>query len=134
MIAEPVKDVAGAHERRRRRSDDPITALHYQLAHARSIARLDAVVLVDDRGCLIAGAGAWPVCEELAAFAPLFADASVVTSGVVGGRLAALEGEVSVRPLSLDGAEALLCTRGAERPEDDLLRRAADGCRRILVG
>jgi hypothetical protein len=37
-------------DRRRRRSDDPITALHYQLAHTRSEARLDAVVLVDDAG------------------------------------------------------------------------------------
>ena len=121
-------------ERRRRRSDDPITALHYQLSHTRSEARLEAVVLVDDTGCLVAGAGAWPICEELAAFAPLLADRQSVTSAVVGGRLAAIEPEVFVRPLSLDGCEALLCGRGGDPARADLIARAADGCRRILAG
>ncbi len=56
-------------DRRRRRSEDPITALHYQLSFARAEAELEALVLVDDSGCLVAGAGAWPLCEELAAYA-----------------------------------------------------------------
>src|SRR5262245_44971287 len=60
-------------ERRRRRSDDPITALHYQLSSVRAEAQLAALVLIDEGGCLIAGAGAWPLCEELAAYAPLLA-------------------------------------------------------------
>jgi len=123
-----------SNERRRRRSDDPITALHYQLSHTRSEAQLEAVVLVDDTGCLVAGAGAWPVCEELAAFAPLLADRRAVTSAVVGGRLAAIEAEVFVRPLSFDGLEVLLCGRGGDAIRPELLTRAADGCRRILAG
>ncbi|HVY47147.1 MAG TPA: hypothetical protein VHB21_14770, partial [Minicystis sp.] len=77
-------------ERRRRRSHDPVTALHYQLAFTRSEAGLDAVVLVDESGCLVAGAGAWPACEELAAYAPLLARPADVQSVVVGSRLAAL--------------------------------------------
>jgi hypothetical protein len=121
-------------ERRRRRSDDPITALHYQLSHTRTEAQLDAVVLVDDAGCLIAGAGAWPLCEELAAFAPLLACPGAVNNAVVGTRIAAIEPEVIVRSLSLDGCEALLCCKGEGRGRADLMAQAADGCRRILAG
>ncbi len=121
-------------ERRRRRSDDPITALHYQLAHTRSLAGFDAVVLVDDTGCLVAGAGAWPICEELAAFAPLLADGAAVVSATVGGRLAAIEPEVVVRSLSVDGGQALLAARGAQGAPSHLVTRAVDGCRRILAG
>jgi hypothetical protein len=119
-------------DRRRRRSDDTITALHYQLAYTRAEARMEACVLVDDAGCLVAGAGAWPVCEELAAFAPLLADRRRVSSVIVGGRLAAMEADVVVQPVSIDGAEVLLCSKGGgARPEQ--LARAADGCRRILA-
>jgi hypothetical protein len=121
-------------ERRRRRSDDPITALHYQLSHTRSQGRLEAVVLVDDTGCLVAGAGAWPVCEELAAFAPLLADPQGAAGTCVETWLAAIGPEVFVRPLSLDGCEALLCGRGSDPAPADLIARTADGCRRILLG
>ena len=121
-------------DRRRRRSEDPITALHYQLSHTRGQAQLEAVVLVDDSGCLVAGAGAWPLCEELAAYAPLLADPRAVTADGLGTRLAAIGPEVFVRALSLDGCEALLCGRGAGPASADLIARAADGCRRILMG
>jgi hypothetical protein len=125
--------ISPAAERRRRRSDDPITALHYQLSHTRSAGRLEAVVLVDDSGCLVAGAGAWPLCEELAAFAPLFADRRAAGNAVVGSRLAALEAGVFVRPLSLAGGSALLCGRGGDGAHADLIVQALDGCRRILM-
>ena len=121
-------------DRRRRRSADPITALHYQLSHTRAEAGLDAVVLVDETGCLVAGAGAWPACEELAAFAPLLAHRGAIGSAVVGSRIAALEPETEVRTLDIDGAEAVLCGRGGDASRVALIARAADGCRRILVG
>jgi hypothetical protein len=128
----PLHDASA--ERRRRRSDDPVTALHYQLSHTRGQARLDAVVLVDDTGCLVAGAGAWPLCEELAAFAPLLADPRAVKSDGVGSLLSSIGSEVLVRPVPLDGCEALLCGRGGSGESADLMDRAADGCRRILMG
>jgi hypothetical protein len=121
-----------SHDRRSRRSDDPITALHYQLAHARTEGGLEAVVLVDDTGCLVAGAGAWPACEELAAFAPLLAHPAAVTSAAVSGRLATIEADVRVQQVSLDGCQALLCARGAGGAKPEVMARAADGCRRIL--
>src|SRR5215471_19309761 len=118
-------------ERRRRRSDDTVTALHYQLSTSRTEGHLDAVVLVDGTGCLVAGAGAWPVCEELAAYAPLLANPSDVGNAVVGSRIARLKPHVDVMRVSIDGAEALLCgCGGLDRRRS--MTRAAEGCRRIL--
>ena len=118
-------------ERRRRRSDDTVTALHYQLSSMRAQAHLDAVVLVDDTGCLVAGAGAWPVCEELAAYAPLLVNPGAIGNDVVGSRIARLRPHVVVLRVVADGAEALLCgCGGLDRAPS--MERAAEGCRRIL--
>ncbi|KYF47272.1 hypothetical protein BE08_20155 [Sorangium cellulosum] len=121
-----------ASERRRRRSDDPITALHYQLSTTRSEANLDVVVLVDGSGCLVAGAGAWPACEELAAYAPLLANPDAVQSAAVGSRIAALTAEVEVQSLTVEGGEVLLCGRGGTAARGASIARAAAGCLRIL--
>ncbi|HSN98179.1 MAG TPA: hypothetical protein VLS89_07770 [Candidatus Nanopelagicales bacterium] len=123
---------SGFSDRRRRRSEDPITALHYQLATTRAEARLDAVVLVDDSGCLVAGAGAWPACEELAAYAPLLANPAAIASVSVGTRIAALSADVEVQSFDVDGVEVLLCGRGGSDIRADLMARAAAGCLRIL--
>lgn len=119
-------------ERRRRRSDDPITALHYQLAATRWEASLDALVLVDDSGCLVAGVGAWPVCEELAAFAPLLARPTAIRDAGLGSRLAALSSHVELYELAIDGGTVLLCGRGGNEKRGSSIARAAAGCRRIL--
>jgi hypothetical protein len=120
-------------ERRTRRSEDIITALHYQLATTRRQAALEAVVLVDDSGCLVAGAGAWPVCEELAAYAPLLAHPWEIGNPVVGSRVARLRPDVEVHALDIDGCEVLLCGRGGTAARRDSIERAAAGCRRILA-
>ena len=44
-------------DRRRQRSDDPLVALHYQLANVRREAELEAIVVADDSGVVVAGAG-----------------------------------------------------------------------------
>lgn len=123
-------------ERRLRRSDDAVTALHHQLASARMQARLQAVVLVDPSGCLVAGAGAWPICEELAAYAPLLRRPTDVVSREVGGRVAALARETASVAFRVDGVEVLLCGRGDRAHEggEHALRLAAEGCGRILAG
>jgi hypothetical protein len=127
------KNAASVPERRRRRSSDIITALHYQLSSTRAEAKLEAVVLVDDSGCLVAGAGAWPVCEELAAYAPLLAHTSAVRNATVGSRIAALSTAVEVQSLFIDGGEALICGRGGpDETRRASLAHAAAGCRRIL--
>lgn len=119
-------------ERRRRRSEDPVTALHYQLSTTRAEANLDVVVLVDNSGCLVAGAGAWPACEELAAYAPLLANPDAVQSAAVGSRIATLTSEVEVQSLSVEGGEVLLCGRGGTTERGASIARAAAGCLRIL--
>ena len=122
----------GGAERRRKRSDDPVTALHYQLAAVRREAELDAVVLADASGCLVAGAGAWPACEELAAYAPLLATPRRSVRRTVSARLSALEPEVDSLVFELLGSEVLLSCRGGAGTRQEALARAAAGIKRIL--
>ena len=63
-------------ERRKQRSADPLVALHYQLAQSRSRSAVEAIVLADTSGVVVAGAGSWVICEELAAYAPLFSQSN----------------------------------------------------------
>ncbi len=121
-------------EKRKQRSTDPIIALHYQLQTVRAEARLDALVLVDDAGCLVAGAGSWPVCEELAAFAPFLADATMARSPHLASETAKLARQTHVQPMSVDGIDVLLCAKGGKgRDVPVQVRRAAHGCQRILT-
>jgi hypothetical protein len=120
-------------DRRRRRSDDTITALHYQLAAARHDGDLEALVLVDATGCLVAGAGAWPACEELAAYAPLLSDPAALDNPRVAERLASISTGTIVEQMRVDGSEVLLCGRARRGwPSREPLHRAAEGCLRIL--
>ena len=64
-------------ERRRRRSSDAKMALTYQLAHVRREACLDAIVLADKDGLVVAEAGDVELCESLAAVAPLLSRGSL---------------------------------------------------------
>ncbi|MFO0548028.1 MAG: hypothetical protein U0271_06555 [Polyangiaceae bacterium] len=128
----PVHHDRHAADRRKRRSADPITALHYQLAAIRREARFDALVLVDETGCMVAGAGAWPVCEELAAYAPLLSDRSKIRRTVVGARVAAIGDEAESMHFEVDGQRVLLCGRGGLSSRNAALGRAALGVRRIL--
>jgi hypothetical protein len=119
-------------DRRTRRSEDPITALHYQLAYARHHAGLEAMVLVDASGALVAGAGAWPVCEELAAFAPLLVRQGEARPEVRAA-LTVLRENVALRSMEVDGCEVLLASKGPQGVEADAsMVRAARGCLRIL--
>jgi hypothetical protein len=119
----------GSDERRSRRSDDTMMALHYQLAFARFEGEFDALVLTDAAGCLVAGAGPWPTCEMLAAFAPLF-----VGRRPGGMPNPACPSDVEIRRVMIDGSEVLLCARGGGSARVPSITRAASGCRRILGG
>jgi hypothetical protein len=119
-------------DRRRKRSQDPLVALHYQLAYARSEGRHDAMVVADDAGVVVAGAGAWAVCEELAAYAPLLAQGGWTEPGMsAASRVAELRAQVDVKSVDVDGQMVLLCARGGQsRP--GAMDRAAQGVARIL--
>jgi hypothetical protein len=122
-------------DRRRRRSTDPLVALHYQLSSARTAGDLDAIVVADPSGVVVAGAGSWPVCEELAAYAPLLADGEWSSlSTQVSSRVEALRHEVDVRTVSIGGQDVLLCTRTRSRSTSTthFVDQAAAGISRIL--
>ena len=118
-------------ERRRKRSHDPLVALHYQLAYARKDGHLDAIVVADASGVMVAGAGSWATCEELAAYAPLFAQASDVMNRTTASRVDALRRHVDVKRLLVDGQEVLVCARGGAMRSLSL-DQAAFGVARIL--
>ncbi len=119
-------------DRRRTRSTDPLVALHYQLARVRLDGRLDAIVVADDSGVVVAGAGAWAVCEELAAYAPLLAQADCCEPPQhADSRIAALRREVDVKPVEVEGHTVLLCARGGAA-RASAMEDAARGVARIL--
>jgi len=119
-------------DRRRKRSHDPLVALHHQLASARSEGRLDAIVVADDTGIVVAGAGAWAVCEELAAYAPLLAQGGWTEPGMTAtSRVAELRAQVDVKPVEVDGQTMLLCSRGGKF-RAGAMDRTAQGVARIL--
>lgn len=74
-------------ERRTRRSEDPLVALHYKLSATRRDHGLEAIVVADADGLVIAGAGAWPLCEEVAAYAPLLGESESGDSSELPQRL-----------------------------------------------
>ena len=80
--------------------------------------------------------GSWPVCEELAAYAPLLADGEWSSlSTQVSSRVEALRREVDVRTVSIGGQDVLLCTRQKRRDPESVqyVDAAARGIARILT-
>ena len=120
-------------ERRKRRSTDPIIALHHQLAAVRTEASLDALVLADHAGCVVAGVGAWPACEELAAYAPFFISGTACCNAHVASEAVKAAQTAHYRASRIDGVGVVLCAKG-ERGKDvsRQMSRALSGCRRIL--
>jgi hypothetical protein len=137
-LARPVPAEDDAHmtfleDRRRKRNQDPLVALHYQLAHARHEGKLDAIVVADDAGVVVAGAGAWAMCEELAAYAPLLAQGVWIEPGADReSRVAELRTEIDVQPVEVEGQTVLLCARGGWM-RAMAMEKAAQGVARILT-
>lgn len=124
-------------DRRLRRSDDPLVALHYQLTSTRARGDLDAIVLADTSGVVVAGAGSWPVCEELAAYAPLLADGAWAdATDAVSSRVELLRRDAIVIPVNVSGHDVLLCARSPKRSQavnDQAVKDAAAAVARILT-
>lgn len=119
-------------ERRSRARHDALEALGWLLDSARRAGKMDAVALADDSGCLVAGAGAWRACQELAAYAPLLASAAAPANDVVPTRLDVLALRFEVRRLTINGVEVLLCGRGDNPAQGAGMSHAEAGCQRIL--
>lgn len=117
-------------DRRQRRSVDPLVALHYQLSHARAHGALDAIVVADASGVVVAGAGSWATCEELAAYAPLLVSGGEARNAEES-RIDILRSETAVTSLEIDDQEVLVCVRGGSA-RSKTLEAAATGVARIL--
>jgi hypothetical protein len=116
------------NERRRRRSPDPLVALHYQLSQARREAALDTLVVADGSGVVVAGAGSWASCEELAAFAPLMFEGAMSN-----------DERVTIRSVNVGIGRVLLCARVGDGESEEArgarelaMKRAEQGITRIL--
>jgi hypothetical protein len=118
----------GRRERRQNRSSDALTALSRLLDATRRVAGLEALAVADDTGCLVAGAGPFRLCEELAAHAAVIS--LQPANDVTPTRLDVLARRTEVRRLALDGIEVLLCGQGPSPCA--ALDRAAAGVQRIL--
>ena len=116
-------------ERRVRRTQDRNAALRFQLEHSRDRGGLEALVLADDQGMVVAAAGDDAVCEELGAIAPLMGRT------VMGMPMPPMlrGGEVAVRPLSLYGQDLFLACVGGGVARDALLSTSMSGVQRILA-
>lgn len=116
-------------DRRSRRSSDPLVALHYQLALCRTEGSLDTIVVADRAGVLVAGAGSWAACEELAAYAPLFE-----RHGPMPPRMESLRQDATLRHVIVGCDTVLVCARGSRGDAGRAaVERASEGVGRILA-
>jgi hypothetical protein len=113
-------------DRRRHRTDDPAEALRLQLDAVRRRAALDALVLADGDGLVIAHAGDRDGCAALAAAAPLVGRAS--------GPRALVPADAGRRDVRAAGATLHLVGTGGRLGRDAALADAARGVARILGG
>jgi hypothetical protein len=126
----PPSPPPGDVERRRGRTDDALVALSRCFEAARQRAGLHALVLADETGLAIAGAGPAASCDDLAARAAVAS--SRPANDTVPCRLDVVSRTMEVRRLRIDGIDVLLCAEGEKGGLGGHLAAAAAGCERIL--
>lgn len=116
-------------DRRLRRSNDRFVALRYQLEHTRERGGIEALVLADDDGLVVASSGDSAVCSELAAVCPLMA------RSLMGMPMPpTLRGaEVAVRPVRVYGQDLYIGCVGGGVARDAHLVHSKGGVERILA-
>ena len=116
-------------DRRKRRSTDRYVALRYQLEHARESGGLEALVLADRDGLVVASSGDAAVCAELGAVAPLLG------RSLLGMPMPPLlrGADVAVRPVAIYGQNLFLASVGGGVARDAHLSTWTLGVRRILA-
>jgi hypothetical protein len=120
------------NERRTSRSPDALVALSRLFEAFRRREGLSAVVLADESGLPIAGAGPFLRCEDLAARCAVL-DAARPANDTIPCRLDVVTRTARIRRLSVDGIEVLLCAEGDGGTTTPALDAAAAGCQRILA-
>ncbi len=115
-------------ERRCLRSEDPQTAITYQLAYAAVQAGMEGLVLSDNQGMLIGAAPSTHRADEIAALSPLAVDPESTAGGDLGARP-----DVTIHCFDWSGTKLLLIGLGgmASRRAGALVR-SMHGVVRIL--
>jgi hypothetical protein len=117
------------NERRCLRSDDTRTALAYQLAFSAVESGMDALVLADDQGLLVASSPSTRRPEEIAAYGPLVLEPELLQPDCE----LAQRDDVSVQCFEHDGARLFLVGLGGVVAHRSMaLMRAMRGVSRIL--
>src|SRR5690606_3129420 len=99
------------------------------LEHSREKGRLEALVVTDESGLLVASVGAEQLCEELGAMAPVFGRTFVAPTD-----LPSLEGgEIAIRTLRACGESFYLASVGGGVARDAILESTRAGVSRILA-
>jgi|RhiMetdeSRZDD1v2_1073273.scaffolds.fasta_scaffold922372_3 hypothetical protein len=119
-------------DRRRRRTEDVMEALHFQLDACRESAQLTAMVVADEHGMCLAASGAIAMCSELAARLPLLGRKAGDFEGVLLGAKAGVP--IAMKRIRVDGSELYACALGGIKERHAVeLQRAEFGVRRILA-
>ena len=119
-------------DRRQRRTEDVMEALHFQLDACREAAGLTAMVVADEHGMCVAASGAESTCSELAARLPLLGRKAGDFEGVLLGAKGGVP--VAMKRIRIDGAELFACAFGGVKERHAMqLVRAEHGVRRILA-
>jgi hypothetical protein len=119
-------------DRRQRRTEDVMEALHFQLDACREEAQLTAMVVADEHGMCVAASGAESTCSELAARLPLLGRKAGDFEGVLLGAKGGVP--VAMKRIRIDGAELFACAFGGVKERHALqLMRVENGVRRILA-
>ena len=92
-------------------SANALATLSRLLDVARVESRVDTLAIADESGLLVAGAGSWAACEELAALAPLQVGIQAAND-TAPSRLDVLTRRTEVRRLTVNGFSVLLCGDG----------------------
>lgn len=119
------------HERRRQRSDSKREALMYQLQACARRAGIEAMVLADEQGRVIARSDRLPIAQEVAVFGPFLAKPKTWFGKV---QLDGQSRSLAVSPFRLGTSTAYLCAVGAKRHNvGGAFLQAAAGVRRIMT-
>jgi hypothetical protein len=119
-------------DRRRRRTEDVMEALHMQLDACRADAELTAMIVADEHGMCLAASGEVMTCSEIAARLPMLGRKAGDFDGVLLGAKGGVP--VAMKRIRIDGAELFACALGGVKERHAMqLVRAEQGVRRILA-
>jgi hypothetical protein len=118
-------------DRRHRRTDDVLEALHLQMDACREDGEMMAMVVADEHGMCLASSGAAQTCSEIAARLPILSRKAGDWEGVLLGARGGMP--VAMKRFQFEGNELYACAIGGnpDRHASEL-SRAEVGVARIL--